>query len=69
MYNAIEDAQRMRILRKSIKENSAKLSPDRMLILVLDLVNPELTRPFLVGLRDSLTGKTDDQLDALIAEL
>jgi len=69
MYNAIDDAMRMRIMRHQLDDLLTTMDPHKLLIVIVDLIKPELTRPMLIALRNSLNGKTDEQLDLLIAEL
>ena len=69
MYNAMEDAQKLRMARFRIKELIGKMSHDRLLLMVVQLISPAYAGPILKGLRNALINRTDDELDRLIADI
>jgi hypothetical protein len=68
-YNAMDDAMKIRVMRNRVNDLINAIPPTELLIIVLDLINPAYTRPILIGLRDNLSGMTNDKLDALLAGL
>lgn len=67
LYNAIEDAKRLRVVRKQVNENFGEVKWERLFIVMINLINPNLVLPCLIGLRDTLNGKSNNELNELIS--
>ncbi|QEM66712.1 hypothetical protein FO488_00115 [Geobacter sp. FeAm09] len=68
-YNALKDALAFRVIRSKVDNLLGYMPPAKLLILLLHLINPGYVRPILIGIRDNISGMSDEALDKLIDEL